>query len=48
MRSITRTSGGTFCACCPVVDYLKAQGDMADGEIVEYVLAVCFDGLRAR
>lgn len=35
-------------ACCPVVDYLKAQGDMGDAEIVEYVLAACFDGLRSR
>ena len=35
-------------ACCPVVDYLKAQGDMSDAEIVEYVLAACFDGLRGR
>ena len=35
-------------ACCPVVDYLKAQGDMSDVEIVEYVLTVCFDGLTSR
>jgi hypothetical protein len=35
-------------ACDPVLGFLKAGGQHSDAEIVEYVLASCFDGLSAR
>lgn len=35
-------------ACDPVVEFLKATGDHSDEQIVELVLATCFDGLNAR
>jgi hypothetical protein len=35
-------------ACDPVVEFLKAAGQHSDEEIVELVVATCFDGLRAR
>ena len=35
-------------ACDPVVEFLKAAGQHSDEEIVELVIATCFDGLRAR
>lgn len=34
-------------ACDPVLGFLKAGGQHSDAEIVEYVLASCFDGLSA-
>lgn len=35
-------------SCDPVLDYLKLGGQYGDDEIVEYLLAVTFDGLAAR
>lgn len=35
-------------ACDPVVEFLKGAGQQTDEEIVELVVATCFDGLRAR
>ena len=35
-------------ACDPVVEFLKAAGQHTDDEIIELVVATCFDGLRAR
>ena len=35
-------------ACDPVVEFLRAGGQMGDGEIVELVISTCFDGLSAR
>lgn len=32
----------------PVVEYLKAQGEHTDPEIIELLLGACFDGLKAR
>jgi len=34
-------------ACDPVLGFLKAGGQHSDAEIVQYVLASCFDGLSA-
>ena len=34
-------------ACDPVLGFLKAGGQHTDAQIVEYVLASCFDGLSA-
>ena len=35
-------------ACDPVLGFLKAGGNYSDAQIVEWVMATCFDGLRAR
>ena len=35
-------------ACDPVLGFLKASGQHSDAQIVEFVLASCFDGLAAR
>lgn len=35
-------------ACDPVLGFLKAGGQQTDEQIVELVLATCFDGLAAR
>ena len=35
-------------ACDPVLGFLKAGGNYSDTQIVEWVMATCFDGLRAR
>ena len=35
-------------ACDPVVEFLKATGEHSDEEIVDLVLATCFNGLSAR
>ena len=35
-------------ACDPVLGFLKAGGQHSDAEIVDFVLATCFDGLAAR
>lgn len=35
-------------ACDPVPGFLKAGGQHSDDEIIELVLATCFDGLRTR
>ena len=35
-------------ACDPVLEFLKLGGQHTDAEIVELVLATCFDGLRTR
>ena len=35
-------------ACDPVVEFLRASGLHSDDEIVELVIATCFDGLHAR
>lgn len=35
-------------ACDPVVEFLKLGGQHSDGQIVELVLATCFEGLKAR
>lgn len=35
-------------ACDPVLEFLKANGQYTDTQIVELVLATCFDGLGAR
>ena len=35
-------------ACDPVLGFLKAGGRYSDDEIVGWVMATCFDGLRAR
>ena len=35
-------------ACDPVLGFLKAGGSYRDAQIVEWVMATCFDGLRAR
>jgi TetR/AcrR family transcriptional regulator of autoinduction and epiphytic fitness len=35
-------------ACDPVLEFLKAGGQYSDEEIVEMVMASCFDGLNAR
>lgn len=35
-------------ACDPVVEFLRAGGQLGDGEIVELVISTCFDGLSAR
>jgi TetR/AcrR family transcriptional regulator, regulator of autoinduction and epiphytic fitness len=35
-------------ACDPVLEFLKLGGQHSDAEIVEIVLATCFDGLNAR
>jgi TetR/AcrR family transcriptional regulator of autoinduction and epiphytic fitness len=35
-------------ACDPVLSFLKAGGAYTDAQIVEIVLATCFDGLAAR
>ena len=35
-------------ACDPVVQFLKATGEYGDEQIVDLVLATCFDGLSAR
>ncbi|HEX7865968.1 MAG TPA: helix-turn-helix domain-containing protein [Variovorax sp.] len=35
-------------ACDPVLGFLKAGGQQSDEQIVELVLATCFDGLAAR
>ncbi len=35
-------------ACDPVVEFLKAGGQHADDEIVEFILSTCFDGLNSR
>ena len=35
-------------ACDPVLGFLKAGGQQSDEQIVELVLATCFDGLGAR
>ena len=32
-------------ACDPVADFLRQGGAFADEEIVEYLVATCFDGL---
>lgn len=33
-------------ACDPVLGFLKAGGQHSDGQIIEYLLSTCFDGLR--
>ncbi len=35
-------------ACDPVLEFMRAGGQHSDEEIIELVLATCFDGLRAR
>lgn len=35
-------------ACDPVLGFLRAGGDLSDEQVVETVLATCFDGLAAR
>jgi TetR/AcrR family transcriptional regulator of autoinduction and epiphytic fitness len=35
-------------ACDPVLEFLKANGQYTDTQIVDLVLATCFDGLGAR
>ena len=35
-------------ACDPVLGFLKAGGQYSDGQIVDWVMATCFDGLAAR
>ena len=35
-------------ACDPVLEFLKAGGQYSDDEIIELVLASCFDGLKSR
>ncbi len=35
-------------ACDPVPGFLKAGGRHADTQIVDWVLATCMNGLRAR
>ncbi|MEJ7686924.1 MAG: TetR/AcrR family transcriptional regulator [Variovorax sp.] len=35
-------------ACDPVLEFLKAGGQYSDEQIVDLVLAACFDGLAAR
>jgi len=35
-------------ACDPVLEFLKMAGQHTDEQIVELVMATCFDGLRAR
>ncbi|RZL61172.1 MAG: TetR/AcrR family transcriptional regulator [Variovorax sp.] len=35
-------------ACDPVLEFLKGSGQYSDAQIVEMVLATCFDGLAAR
>ena len=35
-------------ACDPVLEFLKAGGQHSDAQIVEMVLATCFDGLGSR
>ncbi len=35
-------------ACDPVLGFLKAGGRYSDGQIVEWVMATCFNGLAAR
>jgi AcrR family transcriptional regulator len=35
-------------ACDPVLEFLKAGGQHTDDEIIEIVIATCFDGLSAR
>ena len=35
-------------ACDPVLGFLKAGGNYRDEQIVDWVMATCFDGLRAR
>lgn len=35
-------------ACDPVLGYLKAGGSLSDEQVIEVVLATCFDGLSAR
>ncbi len=34
-------------ACDPVLEFLKASEQYSDDEILEYVMASCFDGLKA-
>lgn len=33
-------------SCDPSVDYLKATGQFTDRQIVDYLLSICFNGLR--
>ena len=35
-------------ACDPVVEFLKAGGQHSDDQIIEFILATCFDGLNSR
>ena len=35
-------------ACDPVLGFLKAGGSHSDGQIVDWVMSTCFDGLAAR
>ena len=35
-------------ACDPVLGFLKAGGQYSDSQIVDWVMATCFDGLAAR
>lgn len=35
-------------ACDPVLGFLKAGGQHSDGQIIEWVLSTCIDGLAAR
>ena len=35
-------------ACDPVLGFLKAGGQYSDGQIVDWVMTTCFDGLAAR
>ena len=35
-------------ACDPVLEFMKAGGQFSDEDIVEWVTATCFDGLRSR
>ena len=35
-------------ACDPVLPFLRAGGAFSDEQVVEVVLATCFDGLAAR
>ena len=35
-------------ACDPVLAFLRAGGSLSDEQVIEVVLATCFDGLVAR
>ena len=35
-------------ACDPVLEFMRAGGQHSDAEIIDLVLATCFDGLSAR
>ncbi len=35
-------------ACDPVLEFMKAGGQFSDAQIIDWVLATCFEGLRTR